>query len=101
MTPYIACFAAAGDPGPNGFGTNYFAPRTFFSFGPNSVLEGDVYLVAGDYKHSRQVIYDLHNRLLAKDIFTPFGLVDNPAANSQVSGTSNLAGWLVDDSLAS
>jgi hypothetical protein len=97
MTPYIAGFAAAGDPGPNGYGTNYFAPRTFFSFGPNSVLEGDVYLVAGDYKHARQVIYDLHNRLPAKDIFTPIGSVDNPAPNAQLSGTTNVAGWAFDD----
>jgi hypothetical protein len=97
MAPYIAGFAAAGDPGPSGYGTNYFAPRTFFSFGPNSVLEGDVYLVAGDYKHARQVIYDLHNGLPAKDIFSPIGSVDNPAPNAQISGTTNVAGWAFDD----
>jgi hypothetical protein len=97
MSPYIAGFAATGDPGPSGYGTNYFAPRTFFSFGPNSVLEGDVYLVAGDYKHARQVIYDLHNRLPAKDIFTPLGSVDNPVPNAQISGTANVAGWAFDD----
>lgn len=56
---------------------DYFAPRTFFSFGPNSVLEGDVYLVVGDYKHARRVIYDLHNTLPARDLFTPIGFVDS------------------------
>src|SRR6266852_705945 len=97
MAPYIGGFAAAGDSGPTGFGTNYFAPRTFFTFGPNSVLEGDVYLLAGEYRHARQVIYDLHNKLPAKDIFTPFGSVDSPAANAQLSGTISVAGWAVDN----
>ena len=97
MAPYIGGFSAAGDSGPTGFGTNYFAPRTFFTFGPNSVLEGDVYLVAGDYKHARQVVYDLHSRLAAKDIFTPFGSVDTPASNAQLSSAINVAGWALDD----
>jgi len=97
VAPYIGGFAAAGDPGPTGFGTNYFNAFTIYSFGPNSVLEGDVYLVAGDYKHSRQVIYDLHNRLPAVDIFTPFGVVDTPPPNSQLAGAVNLTGWIFDN----
>ena len=97
MAPYIGGFRAAGDSGPTGFGTEYFAPRTFFSFGPNSVLEGDVYLIAGDYKHARQVVYDLHSKLPPKDIFTPIGSVDVPAPNGQLSGSTNVAGWAFDD----
>jgi hypothetical protein len=101
MAPYIGGFAYAGSPGPTGSGTDYFAARTFFSFGPNSVLEGDVYLVAGDYKHARQVIYDLHGKLPAKDIFTPNGSVDSPAANTQVPGKISVSGWALDDVAAS
>ncbi len=101
MAPYNGGFAAPGDPGPNGDGTNYFAPRTFFTFTPNSVLEGDVYLIAGDYIHARQVIYDLHNKLPAKDIFDPIGTVDTPAPNTQLSGTASVAGWALDDSAVS
>jgi hypothetical protein len=101
MAPYIGGFSAAGDTGPTGFGTNYFAPRTFFTFGPGSILEGDVYLVAGDCKHARQVIYDLHNTLPAKDTFTPIGSVDSPVANAQVSGTINVGGWAFDDTAVS
>ena len=101
MAPYIGGFAAAGDSGPFGSGTDYFAPRTFFSFGPNSVLEGDVFLVAGDYKHARQVIYDLHNTLLKRDIFTPIGSVDSPAPSAQLSGTTTVAGWAFDDTAVS
>ena len=101
MAPYVAGFAAAGSTGPSGTGTNYFAPRTYFSFGPNSVLEGDVYLVAGSYKHARQVIYDLHNHLPATDIFTPIGTLDSPAPNAQLSGTVNVRGWAFDDTAVS
>jgi hypothetical protein len=101
MAPYVGGFAAAGSSGPTGTGTNYFAPRTYFSFGPGSVLEGDVYLVAGDYKHARQVINDLHNKSPAKDIFTPIGFVDTPAPNAQLSGSVNVSGWAFDDSAVS
>ena len=47
------------------------------------------------------MIYDLHNRLTPKDIFAPFGSVDSPAANTQLSGTSNVSGWAVDDAAVS
>jgi len=56
-----------------------------------------VYLVTGGYKHARQVIYDLHNRLAAKDIFTPIGSVDSPIAKGQLSRTTSVAGWAFDD----
>jgi hypothetical protein len=97
MFPYVSGFSAAGGSGPNGTGTNYFAPLTVYSFGPNSVREGDVYLVAGDYKHARQVVYDLHNQVHTTDIFTPFGAVDAPAINQQLTGMSNVAGWAFDN----
>src|SRR6267143_5906159 len=97
VAPYFLGFTAAGDPGPTGFGTNYFNALTIYSFGPNSVLEGDVYVVAGDYKHARQVIYDLHNRLPAVDIFTPLGTVDSPPPNSQLAGGVDVTGWAFDN----
>jgi Bacterial Ig domain len=98
MSNYVGGFAAAGDPGPFGFGTNYFNPHTNFSFGPNSVLEGDVYLVAGDVTHARQVIYDLHNNIPAVDISTPVTTLDAPIPNQQLSGTFTVAGWAIDES---
>jgi hypothetical protein len=101
MAPYVAGFAAAGDPGPLGFGTYYFAPRTFFSFGPNTILEGDVYLVAGDQKHARQVIYDLHNTLTKADISAPIGSLDTPIANQQLSGKTSVTGWAFDNTAVS
>jgi hypothetical protein len=97
MSNYIGGFAAAGDSGPFGFGTNYFDPHTFFSFGPGSILEGDAYLIAGDITHARQVIYDLHNNIPAVDISTPVTTVDTPVPNQQLSGTASVAGWAFDD----
>jgi hypothetical protein len=43
------------------------------------------------------VIYDLHNSLPAKDIFTPIGSVDSPTADAQLSGTTSVAGWAFDN----
>jgi N-acetylmuramoyl-L-alanine amidase len=60
-------------------------------------MEGDIYLIVGDYKHARQVVYDLHNKLSAIDIFTPIGSVDVPAPNAQLSGPTNVSGWAFDD----
>lgn len=98
---YPGGFAASGDPGPNGFGTNYFAPMIIYSFGPNSILEGDAYLVAGDYKHARQVIYDLRKRILKRDISVPLAVVDQPVSGANVSGTLTVSGWAVDDTAVS
>jgi hypothetical protein len=101
LFPYVGGFAAAGSSGPTGTGTNYFAPLAAYTFGPNSVQEGDIYLVAGDYKHARQVVYDLHNQIPEGDIVTPFGVVDSPAPNSQVTGTTAVAGWAFDNETVS
>lgn len=98
---YPGGFMAPGDPGPTGFGTNYFAPMAVYTFGPNSILEGDAYLVAGDYKHARQVIYDLHNHITVGDIMAPLGVVEEPLANSQISGKVNVTGWALDDTAVS
>jgi hypothetical protein len=98
---YPGGFAASGDPGPNGFGTNYFAPMIIYSFGPNSILEGDAYLIAGDYKHARQVIYDLHKRIQPKDIAVPLAVVDQPVSGANVSGAVRVSGWALDDTAVS
>jgi len=94
---YFSGVKVPGDPGPTGFGANYFDPMAVFTFGPNSVLEGDAYLVAGDYKHARQVIYDLHTHIAVADIMPPLAVVEQPLANSQISGKVNVSGWAMDD----
>ncbi len=98
---YFSGVRVPGDPGPTGFGANYFDPMAMFTFGPNSILEGDAYLIAGDYKHARQVIYDLHNQITVSDIMTPLAVVEQPLANSQVSGKVSVSGWAMDDTAVS
>lgn len=89
------CFPGIG--GPIGEGTSYLAPFTTLMFAPNSVFEGDIYVIAGDYRTARQVVYDLHRTLPSSHIFTPFGAHDLPAQNSLVSGITPVAGWAFDE----
>ncbi len=95
--PYGTGFTAAGGSGPTGFGTNYYHPYAFFAFGPSATLEGDIYLIVGDYRDARAAIYDLKNTLPSSDIFPPFGSVDAPVPNSQLSGAITVTGWAFDD----
>ena len=83
------------------FATNYFFPRVPFSFGPNSVLEGDAYVFVGDYRQSRQAIYSLHRSLPRRDIFPPYGSTDSPKRDSKTSGPLPVAGWAFDDTQVS
>jgi len=76
-------------------GTHYFSPRAFFSFGPNSVLEGDIYLFGGDYREARQAIYSLHKSLADRDVFAPYGVVDQPARDAKCTGPLNVSGWAI------
>ncbi|MGH9579973.1 MAG: Ig-like domain-containing protein [Terriglobales bacterium] len=85
-----------GTSGPSGTGTNYYRPLTFFTLEPNMVLEGGFYVVAGAVTAARQVIYELRNSPV-QDIFTPFGFLDVPAADSTVSGMTTVAGWSFDN----
>jgi hypothetical protein len=91
--PYVSGFDFPGPAGPTGNGTNYFAPLAALTFGPNFVVEGDMYLIAGDYPTARQIIYDLHQSVTASNIFTPIGNTDLPAGGTTISGATTVAGW--------
>ena len=95
--PYAAGLQLAGTPGEFGSGANYFRPHVPFTFGPGSVLEGDVYVIAGDYRAARQDIehpYALGRRC---DVLPPFGWLDAPLANQSVTGIVPVAGWVLDN----
>ena len=94
--PYESGFRRAPDASKNS-GANYFFPRIPFSFGPGGVLEGYVYLFAGDYKNARQTFYALHQRFPAGDFLPPYGFVDRPKQNDRVSGTIDVSGWAFDN----
>jgi hypothetical protein len=58
-------------------------------------------MITGDYRHARQVIYDLHNHIAVSDIMTPLAVVEQPLANSQIAGKVNVSGWAMDDTAVS
>jgi len=96
--PYAVGFKFEGTAGEYGFGANYFRPHMPFSFGPGTVLEGDVYLIAGDYRQARADLKALHDAGYAwPDILPPFGSLDLPSANQSVSGVVHVAGWMFDN----
>jgi hypothetical protein len=95
--PYAIGLQVAGTTGEFGSGANYFRPQIPFMFGPGSVLEGDVYIIAGDYRSARKDIDALHDGAAAPDILPPFGSVDAPLANEAVSGMLPVEGWVFDD----
>ncbi len=98
--PYVGGFQRPPDAAKNS-GAHYFFPRVPFSFGPDSVLEGDVYVFAGDYRQARQAIYSLHKSLPPRDFLPPYGFVEHPKPHSNLSGSMDIGGWAIDDTQVS
>jgi hypothetical protein len=97
--PYVLGFASLspGGSGPTDDWTNYFAPFVTFDIGPNFVFQGDMYLIAGDYRAARQIIYQMHQSLPFADILPPTGSTDSPSPGTTVSGLISVSGWALDD----
>jgi hypothetical protein len=67
-------------------------------FGPGSVLEGDVFVIAGDYREARKDIEAMHDaQTSSNDVLSPFGAVDTPFADQVVTGIVPVSGWIMDD----
>ena len=96
--PYALGLQIAGTSGEFGSGANYWRPHVPFMFGPGSVLEGDIYIIAGDYREARQDIQALNDAKKASgDVLPPFGTLDLPLATQTVTGVVPVAGWVLDD----
>jgi hypothetical protein len=96
--PYAAGLQFSGTSGEFGSGANYFRPHVPFNFGPKSVLEGDVYIIAGDYRAARHDIAALNEAgAVSGDVLPPFGALDEPVANQPVTGFFPVAGWVLDN----
>jgi Big-like domain-containing protein len=92
-------FPESGGSGPTGDATYYQSPWVVATVGPGAVIEGDVYLIAGDNASARDVVYGLHQLLPASDIFPPMLTLDTPTANATISGNNfQVSGWAFDDS---
>jgi hypothetical protein len=94
--PYSSGFRRQPDNTKNS-GTNYFFFRVPFSFGPGTILEGDVYLFAGDYLVARKAVYALNQSNPHHDILPPYGVVDHPKPHEKLTGTTTISGWAIDD----
>jgi hypothetical protein len=95
-------YPQSGGSGPTGDATYYQRPWSVATIGPGAVLEGDVYLIAGDSSSARDVVYGLHQLLPASDIFPPIITLDTPAANATISGNNvRVSGWSFDDTAVS
>jgi hypothetical protein len=96
--PYAVGFQLDGTSGEFGSAANYFRPHVPFMFGPGSVLEGDVYIIAGDYRQARQDIEAMHDaKPPSGDTLPPFGALDVPLADQDVTDVVSVAGWVLDD----
>ncbi|HEX5070821.1 MAG TPA: Ig-like domain-containing protein, partial [Vicinamibacterales bacterium] len=95
--PYVAGVHLPGTSGEYGSGANYFRPHVPFAFGPQAVLDADVYVIAGDYRTARHTIEALHAAGPAPDILPPYGWLETPSAGQAVSGTKSVSGWVFDD----
>jgi Big-like domain-containing protein len=102
--PYVIAtwFPGSGGSGPTGDATYYQRPFSVSTIGPGAVIDGDVYLIAGDSASARDIVYGLHQLLAASDIFAPMGNLDTPAANTTISGNNvQISGWAFDDTAVS
>lgn len=80
---------------------NYFAPLTALTIGPNFSFEADYFLIAGDYRTARQIVYALHDQFAQQDVLPPFGAMDTPASGTSVKGATIVSGWAFDEGTVS
>ena len=91
-------FPQSGGSGALGDATAYMRSFTEFHVGPDAVIEGDIYLIPGDAASARAVIYSLHPSVPNANLAEPFGVMDVPASNAALSGTTSaVTGWAVGD----
>jgi hypothetical protein len=95
--PYAIGLTFSGTPGEYGSSASYVRPHMPFTFGPGSVLDGDVYLIAGHYQAARQTVYALNGSGPTPDVLPPFGFLDSPADGQIVSGIVGVTGWVFDN----
>jgi hypothetical protein len=95
--PWVVGFTNPGPGGPTGDGTNYFSPWVQMTITPGFTQQGDYYVIAGDYRAARQVVYSLHQAGGDPDISTPLGAINAPAGGITIGGVAAVIGWAVDN----
>jgi hypothetical protein len=84
-----------------GSATSFYRPLVTASWSPRSVTEGDYYLIVGNYREARQILYGIRGRLQSTQAMPPFGFVDTPRRGASVSGRVLISGWAIDDQIVS
>lgn len=97
--PYMTSGVQPGTSGPRGTGAVYTHPYTPFGIRPNSVIEGDLYLIVGEVSRARTTIYDLLKHITVRDVAAPIGAVRT--ASETVAGSVQVTGWAYDNAAVS
>ena len=90
-------YAFFDNQGPEENSTLYLLPRAFLAIALGYSEETQVFLVLGNWRHSRDRIYELNGSLGLADIMPSFGTIDAPGSGATVSGVLSVDGWAVDD----
>jgi hypothetical protein len=90
-------YAFFDNPGPEENSTFYLLPRAFLAIPPGYTQETQVFLLLGNWRHSRDRIYELSGTLSFADIMPCFGTIDAPGPGATVSDVLAIDGWAVDD----
>lgn len=81
--------------GPHAGSTGYTYSFNPFGLAPRQEIVGEVYLILGDYREARKVIYKLQKTIDVLDISVPVGAVE--ASGPSPAGAVRLTGWAYDN----
>ena len=95
--PYFRSGYQGGTSGPTGSGAVYTHPYTPFGLEPRSRMEGEFYLIVGDWRAARRVVYDLYRSIEVSDIAAPMGAIERPVAGEGLRGEVEIRGWAFDN----
>jgi hypothetical protein len=102
--PYTRGSHTDGDGGPMGRGFNYDRPFVPAAFGPRQEVDLTVYVIPGNYRDARAIVYSLHQVLPVPEgthSLQAFGVMDSPRAEAVLNGIATVSGWAFDnDSVA-
>jgi len=83
--------------GPEENSTFYLLPRAYLAIPAGYTQETQVFLLLGNWRRSRDRIYELNAGLAFADIMPSFGTIDAPGSGTTVSDVLPVNGWAVDD----
>lgn len=95
--PYMRGGLQSGTSGPRGSGAAYTHPYVPFGIEPREVIDGEIYLLLGDYRVSRQVVAELRRGTPVRDLAAPIVHLDGGVGAREATGTVAVTGWVTDN----